>query len=72
VAVEIDGTQHVDAGAYDADRSAFLESLGWQVLRFWNSEVRENADGVADMILATVAVRLGPTHPQPLPSRVGR
>ena len=55
----------------DMTRTAFLESLGWRVIRFWNSDVIENPDGVAEAILASVADKLGPTHPQPLPSREG-
>ena len=39
LAVELDGSQHLDAAAYDAKRTGFLESLGWQVLRFPNSDV---------------------------------
>ncbi|MGN6121740.1 MAG: DUF559 domain-containing protein, partial [Sphingomonas oligoaromativorans] len=50
----------------------FLESLCWQVLRFWNSDIRAHPDGVADAILSTVEARLGRTHPRPLPSREGR
>ncbi|WP_367118365.1 DUF559 domain-containing protein [uncultured Brevundimonas sp.] len=49
-----------------------MESLGWRVLRFWNAEVRENADGVAAAILTEVTQSRGPTHPRPLPSREGR
>jgi very-short-patch-repair endonuclease len=72
LAVEIDGSQHLDAPS-DADRTVFLESLGWKVLRFWNSEVLENGEGVAQAILIEASARLGPTHPQPLPvSREGR
>jgi very-short-patch-repair endonuclease len=72
LAVEIDGSQHLDAVRYDAARSRSLEGLGWHVLRFWNSEVRDNPDGVAEAIMATVALRLRRTHPQPLPFREGR
>jgi len=71
VAVELDGSQHADS-PYDEARTAFLESLGWRVLRFWNSDVIANPDGFAEAILAEVGSRLGPTHPQPLPSREGR
>ena len=70
LAVEFDGSQHIDS-AYDAARTAFLETLGWRVLRFWNSEVTNNPDGVAEAILAEVAARLEPTHP-PTPPREGR
>lgn len=66
LAVEIDGSQHVDS-EYDRARTAFLESLGWTVIRFWNSDVMANPDGVAETILAKAGQILGPTHPQPLP-----
>ncbi|RZF64534.1 DUF559 domain-containing protein [Sphingomonas populi] len=71
LAVELDGSQHLDAIAYDDTRTLFLESLGWRVLRYWNSDVRDNGDGVAEAIMAVVAHRIGPTHPQPLPFREG-
>ena len=71
LALELDGSQHIDS-SYDETRTAFLESLGWRVVRFWNSDVIANADGVAEAILASVSDILGPTHPQPLPSREGR
>ena len=72
LAVEIDGAQHLDASGYDQERTGFLEGLGWDVLRFWNSEVRENPDGVAEAIMAAAALRLRRTHPRPLPFREGR
>ncbi|MBV8238770.1 MAG: DUF559 domain-containing protein [Sphingomonas sp.] len=72
VAIEIDGSQHIENAERDAARTVFLERLGWHVMRFWNSEVRENPDGVAEAILAVVADPCRPTHPQPLPSREGR
>jgi very-short-patch-repair endonuclease len=69
--IELDGGQHLENQQYDRSRTAYLESLGWHVLRFWNSEVGENPDGVAETILAAVRERLE-THPQPLPvSREG-
>ncbi len=71
IVVELDGAQHLDNEGYDACRTAFLESLGWRVIRFWNAEVREDADGVAAAILAAVGGHRRPTHPQPLPSREG-
>ena len=42
------------------------------MIRFWNSEVDENPEGVAQTILLKAAECLGGTHPQPLPSREGR
>ena len=69
--VEIDGSQHVDS-ATDETRTAYLVSEGWTVIRFWNSDVDSNPDGVAEAILLSAAECLGGTHPQPLPSREGR
>ena len=69
--VELDGSHHIDSSR-DEKRTEFLEAEGWQVLRFWNSEVSENPDGVAEAILLKAAECLGGTHPQPLPSREGR
>ena len=37
--IELDGGQHLDQEEYDQKRTAFLESMGFQVLRFWNNEV---------------------------------
>ena len=42
------------------------------MIRFWNSDVNENADGVVEAILQKAAECLGGTHPQPLPFREGR
>jgi len=71
LAIELDGSQHIDSES-DALRTAFLEKLGWRVIRFWNSDVIANPDGVAEAILATLGTLGWPTHPRPLPSREGR
>jgi len=49
--VEVDGGQHADQVAYDARRTAYLERSGLRVLRFWNSDVMTNRDGVCLTIL---------------------
>jgi very-short-patch-repair endonuclease len=49
--VELDGGQHDAQSDYDARRTEILENCGWKVVRFWNNEVIENLDGVADTIL---------------------
>jgi very-short-patch-repair endonuclease len=74
LAIELDGGQHPETtAAYDGERSAFPQTLGWDVLRIWNNEVEENPDSAADLVLRRCAERLnGATHPQPLPSREGR
>ncbi len=49
--VEVDGGQHAERVAYDQRRTAYLQRSGLRVLRFWNSEVRANREGVCDAIL---------------------
>ncbi len=69
--IEIDGSQHIGS-AGDEARTRQLQAEGWTVIRFWNSEVSTNPEGVAEAILQRAAECLGGTHPQPLPSREGR
>ncbi len=52
--VEVDGGQHAESKA-DARRTAFLESEGYRVLRFWNNDILGNLDGVAEVIEATLS-----------------
>lgn len=72
LAIELDGSDHLDRQPYDEDRTEYLESNGWQVVRLWNSDVIANPIGAAEFVLGRAAVCLGGTHPQPLPSREGR
>lgn len=37
--VEADGGQHAEQMEYDAQRTDFLESLGYRVIQFWNHEI---------------------------------
>jgi very-short-patch-repair endonuclease len=39
---------------YDEDRTKYLESLGYKVIRFWNNEVMNNMDGVLLAILHAI------------------
>ncbi|MGD9739476.1 MAG: endonuclease domain-containing protein [Bauldia sp.] len=50
--IELDGSQHVqdDNVRADAVRSADLESRGFTVVRFSNTDVFENIDGVCEAI----------------------
>ena len=36
IIVELDGSQHLDAAAYDARRENFLRLRSFRILRFWN------------------------------------
>ena len=70
--VEFDGSQHVEHTDADERRTAYLERGGWKIIRFWNSDVLANPDGVVMRIVQEAAECLGGTHPQPLPFREGR
>jgi len=48
--IELDGGQHAAAADYDAKRTRFLEAEGFRVIRFWNSDVLSNPDGVLEQI----------------------
>jgi very-short-patch-repair endonuclease len=63
--VEADGGQHSERAAQDGARTRFLEAEGYRVLRFWNSEVMENVEGVMEVI--AMAIRELPSPPAPLP-----
>src|SRR6185369_4073689 len=45
--IELDGGQHADSPT-DAQRMGWLETNGYTVIRFWNSEVIENLEGVLE------------------------
>jgi len=48
--IELDGSQHLEQQAYDAERTAFLESKGYRVLRFWNNKVMNDIESVLHAI----------------------
>ncbi len=48
--VELDGGQHLEQVSRDEERTAFLESLGFRVIRFWNDDVLLKPDVVLEEI----------------------
>ena len=69
IVIEVDGGQHgmADGLLSDEARDAFLQSQGFHVLRFWNSDVDQNLIGVMESILGalntpTPALRADPPH----------
>ena len=76
--IEVDGSQHGDdiQAEHDAIRDAVLRRHGFQVLRFWASDVRRRLDWVMDCIVLALdaapyvekgahhaALRMGHTSP---------
>ena len=66
--VEIDGGQHAEAQRlYDERRTAWLESQGYRVIRFWNNEVLKAPRSVGEAIYAAASAK----NPTPYPSPQG-
>ena len=47
--IEVDGAQHAESFG-DKKRDAWLKGQGFKVLRFWNSDVLKNTEGVLALI----------------------
>jgi very-short-patch-repair endonuclease len=48
--IELDGSQHMEQTEYNAERTEFLQSKGYKLLRFWNNDVSNNMDAVLGVI----------------------
>ncbi|TPG49868.1 endonuclease domain-containing protein [Sphingomonas glacialis] len=48
--IEIDGATHAQTATSDEARTRFIEGEGYHVLRFWNTDVMANIDGVIQAI----------------------
>jgi len=52
--IELDGSQHLEQEEYDTERTEFLKSKGYNVLRFWNNDVLNNTESVLTVIWDTL------------------
>jgi very-short-patch-repair endonuclease len=67
VIVEADGGQHA-LESVDVERTQWLNSQGFAVLRFWNDEILTNIEGVIDVVLMQCDKDANcPPLPNPLP-----
>lgn len=66
--IEVDGGQH--GGPADVARDDWFRSQGFTVLRFWNSEVDANIEGVMQVVLDAMTGKVDPP-PQPSPQGGG-
>ncbi len=59
--VELDGSQHYNGEViqYDRNRTEYLESQGFLVLRFPNTDISQNFRAVCDYIHGIVQTRCG-------------
>ena len=64
--IEVDGSQHYEAGhrSRDRDRDAYLTGNGLTVLRFSNLDVLKNPDGVTEAIFDRIDGDLKCKSPQ--------
>ncbi len=65
--IELDGNSHAHTQLYDNARTHFIEGEGYHVMRFANTDVTRNLEG----ILVMIATYLDST-PTPNPSPQGR
>ncbi|MFX4087661.1 endonuclease domain-containing protein [Sphingobium yanoikuyae] len=63
LAVELDGGQHDEDR--DRRRTVYLEARRLHILRFWNHDVVENIEGVADAIRSALSKKKTLTQPSP-------
>lgn|SRR5574341_1361881 len=52
--IELDGSQHLDQGEYDSERTKYFESKGYRVLRFWNNDITNHLEDVLKVIWNTL------------------
>jgi very-short-patch-repair endonuclease len=71
--IELDGGQHASQQESDAERTRWLESCGFRVVRFWNNDVLTNIEGVMQEIEKELSPHTSPSSPSsPLPDPLPR
>ncbi|WP_417621842.1 DUF559 domain-containing protein [Parasphingorhabdus sp.] len=58
--VEADGSQHAE-NTEDERRDQYLTDQGFRILRFWNNDILNNLEGIAEMILHEISSSPSPT-----------
>ncbi len=66
LAIELDGSQHMENKEYDKIREDVFKTLGIKTLRFWNSEINKNLDEVLGKIIMELQKS---TSPKPSPGK---
>ena len=68
--IELDGGQHSE-NRRDVGRDAWLAANGYRVLRFWNSDVLKNRDGVLEIIADAIFCARPPSRRSRMKSAIG-
>ena len=57
--IEVDGSQHLTAGGQASDkiRDEYMAKIGYRVLRFTDTDVLNNTQGVVEAIFQTIVVK---------------
>ncbi len=55
--IELDGSQHFLQKGYDQQRSDYLASKGYRIVRYWNNQVLQEGEAVLEDILQHLEVR---------------
>jgi len=55
LAIEVDGSQHLEQQEYDDERMAFISAQGYRGLRFWNDDVLNDIEGVMSVVLRAIS-----------------
>jgi very-short-patch-repair endonuclease len=68
LAIELDGGQHSEEKnkKYDEVRTHYLESVGIEVMRFWNNDVLGAIEEVLEQVKKRVVFSIGELSPPPL------
>jgi len=62
--VEVDGDTHAGAEGYDASRTAYMANEGYRTIRFANTDVMTNLDGVLTQISSSLRDKEGAAQPR--------
>lgn len=54
IIIELDGENHLDQVEYDTERTIYLESRGYKVIRFWDRDVMQNIKAVVEEIASNL------------------
>ena len=67
--IEVDGATHssADEVAYDAARDAYMQKIGWTVMRVRNEEIYADVASVVETILRRVSPSVSPLRGDPPP-----
>jgi very-short-patch-repair endonuclease len=68
--IELDGRPHLKREKYDKKRTQYLESKGFRVIRFWNSDILLHTELVLEQVLQA-CLEFNPP-PQSSPQNWGR